>query len=437
MSRSNRALKNLVSLIASVCICTNVLAEEQAKPVMTIGDLSASAPSFSLSAFDEARLVWVPMNRRFPFFYMGPLPQNVGDLPDVLTLYIGPFSDDLEHAVDKELIQPLDTFFKQAGLFPTDFLPNAIQATAYRGKIWAIPHQMSVRVLIYDETIFKRLSLEPKFSSWEELFEAAARISKIQECTGFLVNIAPLDLCEIIANTVGSQVFSLSDPSLLKSERLFKAYSLVEKYRANGAIKFKVDYDFFRLGLPVGTTGIALVPSYSLPSHDSHGALDMPTRLLKTDPPNQGWTMPALLRCFALKKNTPGKTELAFQFLKWLMSEENQMRMVRDSSLTVLPSKRPGLLVHVPLIKPVITSRRFQEVLSKNPDYAVLLRTCKAAYFPRHDPKLYREAHELANNIIESDAPTRGLRDALNRAYGAVVDLTRKARVGSGEFDEY
>jgi hypothetical protein len=433
----SRLSRGFVWAIVSIGVLTSVAAEDQPKTIVEVGcPTDLLGPSFPLSEFNESHS-GISLSRT--------APRDPSYLPDVISRLVGlgGHGEYLQQLADKGLIKPLDSFLEEIGISPADFLPNTIEAVSYKKRIWAIPHQVTTFVLAYNKALFKNLSIKPSFGSWEELLETALKISNSQidgrPVIGFLQPGYPLVFCEYMANAAGSQLFCLEDPSMLKSDELFKAFSLMRKYQANGAIRSVNDAMFVVQTMSSEyTAGIGLNNFFTVESSEFYGVLDWPARLLRDDTPKEGWSVRANLECFAIKTNTPAKEAAAFEFLKWLMSKETQLRTVELSDMTVPFNERlVRINVHVPLIKTVIESPEFQRIVSQHPDYAVLLRICKAAHFPRRPGKLEAEAYRLAEKTIEVDAPSLGLRNALAKAYEAVVELTEKSTVRSTEFDEY
>jgi len=438
MALPSYAFNILICATALLCVVGNVAAEGRVKTTLTVGYVELVGPTLPLSDFNESHseisLVPALINRDFDRLYTTPLPEMVVDLPDVINLYVGYRADDLERLVDKGLIEPLDSFLEEAGISPTDFFPNVLEAVTYKGRIWAIPNRAMTLLMLYDKGALRRLSIEPTFGSWQEVFEAAMRIAdsgiSARPALGFIggADVSLFLLSEWMANTAGSPLFSLSDPSILKSENFLKAFKLAQEYMAKEAATSNLVEWHFEMSLP-DITGADPNASY--------GVLDLPTRILSDDPPNQRRKVLGRLECFALKKNTPAKSDAASEFLKWVLSEKNQLRMVELSGLAPPPGGLRIPTIHVPLTKPIVESPAFQDILSKHPGYAVLPGMWEDMHFTRQPAGLLAQARELAERTITANLPNQGLRSALNAAYQAVVELTAEARVSTTEFDQY
>jgi ABC-type glycerol-3-phosphate transport system substrate-binding protein len=73
------------------------------------------------------------------------------------------------------LIAPIDDFFAQ---WPEKdkFIPSTIKALTINGKLYGVPYNTNVRVLLYRKDILQKYNLQPP-KTWEELLDDAATIS--------------------------------------------------------------------------------------------------------------------------------------------------------------------------------------------------------------------------------------------------------------------
>ena len=73
------------------------------------------------------------------------------------------------------LITPIDDFFNQ---WPEKdkFIPSTIKALTINGKLYGVPYNTNVRVLLYRKDILQKYNLQPP-KSWEEMLDDAAMIS--------------------------------------------------------------------------------------------------------------------------------------------------------------------------------------------------------------------------------------------------------------------
>jgi multiple sugar transport system substrate-binding protein len=73
------------------------------------------------------------------------------------------------------LILPMDDYFNQ---WPDkgQFIPSTIKALTIDGKLYGVPYNTNVRVLLYRKDLFEKHNLTPP-KTWEEMLKAAATIS--------------------------------------------------------------------------------------------------------------------------------------------------------------------------------------------------------------------------------------------------------------------
>ena len=98
---------------------------------------------------------------------------NTGD-PDVVEGVLGQMFSYQKAG----LIMPLDKYFKDYEAKDT-YLKNALDALTVDGKLYGIPYNTNVRLLLYRKSIFEEHNLDvPK--NWDELVQTAAKINKLE-----------------------------------------------------------------------------------------------------------------------------------------------------------------------------------------------------------------------------------------------------------------
>jgi multiple sugar transport system substrate-binding protein len=73
------------------------------------------------------------------------------------------------------LITPIDDLFSR---WPEKdkFIPSTIKALTINGKLYGVPYNTNVRVLLYRKDILQKYNLQPP-KSWEDMLDDAAMIS--------------------------------------------------------------------------------------------------------------------------------------------------------------------------------------------------------------------------------------------------------------------
>lgn len=297
-----------------------------------------------------------------------PSPQVLSALPDVVDVLVGLYDNDIPALADADLIVPLDGFFEEIGVRPQDlFLENALRAVMYRGKIWAVPHQANGYLLSYNRRTFQKLKLPGQFSSWTAILDGAEQISlkasPNAKVTGFWGGGVPVDPLFAFFIWISGNLLSEKDPPPVPLE-------IFAGYRAKGVIADVPPQEPYAMRLETFATAYA---------DATVGLAPISTKI--TD---QGIDrgIPAFLECFAIRTNTTKKLQASREFLKWLLAENTQIRLVqltrldKASSTTEVPCVR-----HVPLMPRVLESQAFTAICRDMPDYQVLIDTCKGARF--------------------------------------------------------
>ena len=73
------------------------------------------------------------------------------------------------------LLEPLDDYFSKWSDH-TQFIPSTIKALTINGKLYGVPYNTNVRVLLYRKDLFEKHNLAPP-KTWEEMLQAGATIS--------------------------------------------------------------------------------------------------------------------------------------------------------------------------------------------------------------------------------------------------------------------
>ncbi|MBI2955486.1 MAG: extracellular solute-binding protein [Chloroflexi bacterium] len=94
------------------------------------------------------------------------LEQAMGqDPPPDIVLFWSVY--DYSAALDKDLLQPLDTYFRgDRDAKPDDYYPGAIEAVSDAGRLYALPVAVAPTVLMYDKRVFDEVGLGAPEPSW-------------------------------------------------------------------------------------------------------------------------------------------------------------------------------------------------------------------------------------------------------------------------------
>lgn len=104
-----------------------------------------------------------------------------GIAPDVIRLYSGEAAQWFERGV----LENLGPYVEHDGIDLGEYFDVAIEACRWEGKLYSLPSDVPVRILIYNKTLFDRARLpypdprEPM--TWEELLETAQRLTIVRD----------------------------------------------------------------------------------------------------------------------------------------------------------------------------------------------------------------------------------------------------------------
>jgi len=83
------------------------------------------------------------------------------------------------------LLKPLDNFWNEYD-DKDQYVSNAVDALRYNGKLYGVPYNINVRLLLYRKSIFEKYDIKIP-QTWEELVNTAAYITKnVPDMQGFM-----------------------------------------------------------------------------------------------------------------------------------------------------------------------------------------------------------------------------------------------------------
>ena len=147
------------------------------------------------------------------------------------------------------------------------YLPNTVDAMTANGKVWGIPSETDVYMLVYNKLLFARAGITRPPATLEEWVSDAAKISKANRqgqlvTSGFSFGssqnqiVAPF-LTLLYSN--GQSLFSADQRStnLTSAAARLALSTEVELFRTHGATWGSVPYQF-----PSGSLGMMIVPNW-------------------------------------------------------------------------------------------------------------------------------------------------------------------------------
>lgn len=88
------------------------------------------------------------------------------------------FSTNIASYASMGMLMPLDDLIAEAGLSLDDFVPAALDACRYEGKLYALPLGINLMALYYNKDLFEEAGLQPPTTD-EELLDAAKNLTKV------------------------------------------------------------------------------------------------------------------------------------------------------------------------------------------------------------------------------------------------------------------
>ncbi|NLN94181.1 MAG: extracellular solute-binding protein [Candidatus Hydrogenedens sp.] len=341
---------------------------------------------------DDPRLPWPGLDTREEGFVLSAYPTgevlmdlpkvtkplNVDELPDIVPIFSRFCENTLAIHVDKGLIEPLDSLFEEMGVDPAELLqPAILEAVTYKGKIWALPAHIEFYLVAYNPMTMATLSINPDFASWEEMFDAAEKISdeavEKRKIAGWkLGRWYKEDIVPCAA------WFSRS---LHKDARF--SQSMVDLFTEyNRREVFRSDEDNWYMNEELEekhALWLTLLRDCHLDKNK--GFSEVPALLSRNDeepvPPI------ALLESYAIRKNDPVKLAAARRFLQWFLKVETQKEMMDQNNRR---SDRTAEIQHLPLYKHCWDAPLFQNSRFTYPNIEILLDIIDRAYLFPADP---------------------------------------------------
>jgi spermidine/putrescine-binding protein len=353
-------------------------AEPTGRPALAIGQLqNIQSLPFALMEKECREFSCAPMKeyRSEPFPSSTPLESALTGLPDIVDALAGYYENDLTSLIKQGLIEPLDPIFEELGIDPkTYYPPNVYAAVSSGGKIWAIPHRVQIYVFRYDKKIFDKLGLKSDLTSLDGILTAADKISQEavpgQKVAGFLATALQGDVAFAAA------ILLTMDATRVEGNRLFE---IIHKHKDSIA-GFGVDLFASDHRYAIEVTLLSQVVT-----GPNMGILALPRSLTATGAPIPEPSLVSFLECFAIRKGTSAKREAAVAFVKWLLKEDTQLRLVEETRLD-RPISDSLNYRHIPLAIPVQQSAQFQALLSKTPDYQIILDSIQRSDFACAEP---------------------------------------------------
>ncbi len=387
---------------------------------MSVGAVFFLASLFSLCAVGEAISLTIGQesgNSQFPVYGVNtedsgfvlkarmlstsPLRPSAGvkmktlaEMPDIMPVYAGFFDNDLAYYVDRDLLEPLDSFFAELGLSVEEVIPESLlSAVRYKGKIWALPNRMNCFVMSYEETVLKRLGLKDSFDSWASLMAAGERISKEavadQQVMGVRGKLSREDMVSafFLWHNYALQPENMPETSLA---------TLLLDYYARGVFgpEDAVHTSSF------SEHAFTLQMAQDVASTQGKRVMPVPDRVNSED----STALPHLvfLESFALKRNTSEKVAAGRSFLSWLLQIETQLAILEyDSAFYAYH--------HVPALRTVFENEKFRKAcVTLQPDGKRLWESLKNVYVTKADPNSFRAQRQaIVARIKESEEAKR------------------------------
>jgi len=347
------------------CLCPGAICFAE-RPMLTIGSLRSldALPFARLKQNESLTFSLYPQyqDRSEPFPALNALPDVASELPDIVNALVAYRHNDLKQLVDHDVIVPLDDALARIGIDPKTFLPpNVYAAVEYKGHIWALPHRLQLFVLTWDKAVVEKMHLNPNVQTWDDV---AAEAQKILD-TG-----VPSPYDQPLSEGAG----------LSKEHHVAFFISMLETNPGSAAGFFAkcIEKGIFGTGRMSMTAPITLQGLSTVDSGRTVTPAPAAGRFSMSDPPANPI---GYIECYALRKNSPEKIQAATDFLKWLVQENTQLALIKESTPDLPYNQRSLGYCHVPLYTPVLASKAYNDLRSKNTFYAAMAEVVPLAQF--------------------------------------------------------
>ena len=304
------------------------------------------------------------------------------------------------------------------------FKPSAYEAYKYDGGVYALPEQETFNLLFYRKDILEQFGIEPP-QTWDDFFEMLPTLQANNLTTGVpypdVNNLDMSVLYSMIYQEGGSLYNSTGDKSLIDSEagiHAFKTYtSLYNNYG------LPLIYDFmsrFRTGeMPVGIANYTTYNTIVVGAPEIRNLWDftyLPGTVNEKGEINRSNAASGVC-CMMINNHNEAVESDAWQFMKWWVSTDTQVRYGREMEALLGASARYAT-ANVEALKQLSWNSEQIEILEKTLDQTVGIPEVPGSYFtPRH---IVNAARKVVNN---KDDPRENLIDYTRKIN---EELTRK-----------
>ena len=247
-----------------------------------------------------------------------------------------------------EFLLPLDERAKTIDM--SDFIPTTVEAGSYNGKLYALPVDPNVQLLMYRKDLFEQKGLKPP-TTWDELLKAAKALhdpAKQQYGFAFTAGTDPQTPLYLILLlwSYGAEVVDSHGRAGVNTEAGRKgAEMFLELLKVAPPNAKNYTFADVNKALQLGQAAMAIQwASGAKPLEDPSrsgvaGKLGyaVPPRGTRTAPMRGVWTI-------AIAKGTQNQ-EAAWEFAKWLSSKEFGMASTKyPSAISAIHSARVSVL---------------------------------------------------------------------------------------------
>ncbi|HWU38642.1 MAG TPA: sugar ABC transporter substrate-binding protein [Candidatus Acidoferrum sp.] len=247
-----------------------------------------------------------------------------------------------------EFLLPLDERAK--GIDSADFIPTTVEAGSYQGKLYALPVDPNVQLLMYRKDLFEQKGLKPP-TTWEELLQDAKAFydpAKQQygfSLTGGTDTQTPLYLILLMWSYGAEVVDNQGNPGVNTPAGRKGAEMFLELLKVAPPNVKNYNFADVNKSLQLGQAAMAIQwASGAKPLEDPTrssvvGKLGfaVPPKGTRTTPMRGVWTI-------AIAKNSPNQ-EAAWEFAKWLSGREFGLFSTKfPSALSAIHSPRFSVL---------------------------------------------------------------------------------------------
>lgn len=311
----------------------------------------------------------------------------------------------LTKLVGARAVQALDAFIPAAE--KADYPAALLQAATFDGKLYALPFNKSMIVLIYDKTIVKS---PPR--TWDEFRKAAREATVPGQRYGTVFSADVYYFGTLFAQAGGQWLTADNQPAFNSDAGVQALQMIVEMAREGSAIQLKpreYESNYFNEGRAAMIVPTSASLAYIKPASGN------PWGVAPLYAGPKGEAVPIAGANLALVNGVPPEAARAgAEFMLWLTGKEATLKWA---------TARTG---YVPVRKSAVATREWQDFVKANPEYEVLGAALDKGVIQPNHPQWQAVQREITSAVEKAVLGQADPKTALDEAARKAGELLKK-----------